>query len=304
MWWRYESPRPKKEVKGGIKAQSKRGDFGVTWWGRRWMTAIESFTDSGRLQRGRSYARGGQTLNINVQPGKITAQVQGSDPKPYNITIEMKQLTEPQWDSVITAMTSQAAFAAKLLAGDFPEEVATIFTDQKLSLFPGHRNDLKTKCSCPDSSNPCKHIAAVFYLLAETFDADPFLLFRLRGKDKPAFFARFQCVETTPSETTSEEEKPKKGKAKTKSKKTKSVAEAPEVKVEAKPIPVAPPSDPAEFWKVPSLATSPVIETAKGEAAAAVKGLGAVPMWRGETPFLDAMTAIYKAARETGAVDS
>jgi len=50
-----------------------------------------------------------------------------------------------------------------------------------LSLFPQKQRDLKTNCSCPDWSNPCKHIAAVYYLLGEEFDRDPFLIFRLRG---------------------------------------------------------------------------------------------------------------------------
>ena len=32
--------------------------------------------------------------------------------------------------------------------------------------------------------NPCKHIAAVYYLLGERFDEDPFLIFHLRGRTR------------------------------------------------------------------------------------------------------------------------
>ena len=42
------------------------------------------------------------------------------------------------------------------------------------------------RCSCPDSEVPCKHLAATFYLLAEAFDEDPFLILRWRGRDREA----------------------------------------------------------------------------------------------------------------------
>src|SRR5205814_1228278 len=72
-------------------------------------------------------------------------------------------------------------FAAKLMAGEMPQDIEQAFKDNKLSLFPEKLRDLETNCSCPDWSNPCKHIAAAYYLLGEEFDRDPFLLFKLRG---------------------------------------------------------------------------------------------------------------------------
>jgi uncharacterized Zn finger protein len=57
------------------------------------------------------------------------------------------------------------------------------------SLLPAAQRDLATDCSCPDWSNPCKHIAAVHYLLGERFDEDPFLMFELRGRSKEALLA-------------------------------------------------------------------------------------------------------------------
>jgi uncharacterized Zn finger protein len=103
-------------------------------------------------------------------------------------------------------MASQAIFAAKLLAGEMPTNIEEAFSSAKLSLFPTSLNDLKTKCSCPDWANPCKHTAAVYYILAERFDEDPFLIFKLRGRSKEEIIAtlREKRAEMVPAETTSD----------------------------------------------------------------------------------------------------
>src|SRR5438874_11790706 len=98
MWYRDYYPRSTpRAAKGGIKAQSKRGGFGESWWARRWIAVLESFDIGARLGRGRSYARGGQVLSIDVGTGTVKAKVQGSRPKPYDVTIEVKTLTPEQW---------------------------------------------------------------------------------------------------------------------------------------------------------------------------------------------------------------
>jgi uncharacterized Zn finger protein len=137
-----------------------------------------------RLIRGRVYARRGQVVSIDVQKGTVLAQVQGSRPKPYTIKIGLKPLSEKDWDKVTDAMASQALFAARLLSGEMPQNIEEAFSEAKVSLFPTSPKDLMTDCSCPDWANPCKHIAAVYYLLAERFDEDPFLIFKLRGRTK------------------------------------------------------------------------------------------------------------------------
>jgi uncharacterized Zn finger protein len=81
-------------------------------------------------------------------------------------------------------MASQAIFAAKLLSGEMPQNIEEAFVEAKVPLFPTSAKELDTECSCPDWANPCKHIAAVYYLLAERFDEDPFLIFKLRGRTK------------------------------------------------------------------------------------------------------------------------
>lgn len=186
-WWDYEyeqtTPRP---VRDGLKARAKRGEFSETWWGKRWIEALERFGWDTRLQRGRAYARRGQVVELEVRPGQVEAQVQGSRPEPYDVRIALAPLSEEQWQRAFTALAGQAGHAARLLAGELPPEIDTLFAGAGASLFPARAGDLKMECSCPDFAVPCKHVAAVHYLLAEEIDRDPFLLFTLRGKDRDA----------------------------------------------------------------------------------------------------------------------
>ncbi|MEE8296626.1 MAG: SWIM zinc finger family protein, partial [Hyphomicrobium sp.] len=181
--WYYDFYKPSRPraTKGGIKAQTRRGKFAESWWARRWIDTLESFDIGARLHRGRSYARRGQVLSINIEKGAVSAVVQGSRPRPYRVAIKVKRLSAAAWKKLGKAFAGQALYSAKLLAGEMPENIEDAFKNAGLSLFLSKRRDLHTDCSCPDWSNPCKHIAAVYYLLGEEFDRDPFLIFKLRG---------------------------------------------------------------------------------------------------------------------------
>jgi len=178
----YFKPTKAIKTKDGIKAQSQRGAFAKNWWAQRWIAALERLVDSGRLTRGRKYARQGQVLSIEETKDGIAARVQGSMRTPYKIKIQIAKLTDAEWDKVMDALAEQAIFSAQLLAGEMPQDIEQVFERAKVSLFPSSRRDLETDCSCPDYSNPCKHIAAAHYILGERFDEDPFLIFRLRGR--------------------------------------------------------------------------------------------------------------------------
>ena len=186
-WWPPTSiPIP---VEGGLQARSRRGAIGDTWWSQRFIAVLESFGMGSRLQRGKRYARTGQVVAMDIGPGQVTASVQGSRTRPYRVFIEARVLTESEWDAVESAMASNAAFVAPLLAGEMPHEIEEAFAGSSGSLFPGSAADLDTACSCPDWENPCKHIAAVFFLLAEAFDDDPFVIFAWRGRNKEELLA-------------------------------------------------------------------------------------------------------------------
>lgn len=184
--WRgsYYPPAPPKlrPPEHGIKVRK----FGTTWWGQRWIGALERFgwEYSARLGRGRSYARQGRVHDLTVKDGVVTARVTGSRPTPYRVTLRLTPLADRVWERAIRAMAEKAVFAARLLSGEMPREIDEAFRSSRASLFPEREKDLATDCTCPDWANPCKHVAAVHYVLGEAFDRDPFLLFELRGRSK------------------------------------------------------------------------------------------------------------------------
>ena len=203
MSWRwhdgyvYFPPSEPRAAKGGIKAQSKRGAFGKSWWAKRWIAVLEGFDIGARLGRGRSYARRGQVLSIAIDKGLVQARVQGSRPKPYGVTIKVKTLSGANWKKLARALSHQAIFAAKLLAGEMPQHIEGAFKDAGLSLFPEKLKELDTDCSCPDWADMCKHVAAVLYGVGARLDERPELLFLLRGVDHKELVGSAQAGSVT-----------------------------------------------------------------------------------------------------------
>ncbi|MFN7920909.1 MAG: SWIM zinc finger family protein [Bryobacteraceae bacterium] len=265
----YNPKAQPRRAKGGIKAQSR--DFGETWWAKRWIGVLESFNIGARLSRGRTYARRGQVLSIEVAKGKIIAKVQGSRPQPYTITIEIEPLPREEWKRLARAFSTQALYAAKLLAGEMPREIEDVFRRERLSLFPSRLDEIKTQCTCPDWSNPCKHIAAVYYLLGEEFDRDPFIIFRLRGVTRDELAAML-------------------GKS-----------QPPQAKAKPKPAVEPLPSDPVEFWRSGSSGAMQPLSVAMPSIPAALpKRLGRIPFWTGSRELIDVIEQIYQRASILG----
>jgi uncharacterized Zn finger protein len=193
-WQDWPPARPIR-VEGGVKARSKRGAIGEQWWSRRFIGVLESYGMSGRLARGRSYARAGQVLDFELAQGKVTAQVQGSRVRPYQVRIGVLPLTTAQWRRVMQQLASQALFRAKLLAGEMPHEIEEVFSECGTPLFPRSAADLDMHCSCPDWGVPCKHLAAVCYVLAEEFDRDPFAMLAWRGKGRDELLTALRQIQ-------------------------------------------------------------------------------------------------------------
>jgi uncharacterized Zn finger protein len=262
--WRdgWYPPSVPRSAKGGIKARNKRGAFAATWWGERWIAVLESFNLGARLGRGRSYARKGQVVELEIGAGKVTARVQGSRARLYSVSIAIKPIANAKWGKLAKSASENMAMSAKLLAGEMPPEIEEAFAAAGAPLFPAKVGDLKTECSCPDWSNPCKHIAAAYYLLAEEFDRDPFLLFRLRGMERDAFVA---ALGLGAGEGAAENEA-----------ETGEKAQAPE------PLSV----DPETFWSGSGKAEDAISGvTVPPRSTPLVAGLGGFPFWRGEADF-------------------
>jgi uncharacterized Zn finger protein len=181
---RWYPPPSRPRPADGIKARSRTGAIGATWWSQRFIAVLESFDMGARLTRGRRYARAGQVLDLTVEPGQVLARVQGSRATPYQVSIRVLRLSDKDWARIEETLASRAVFLAKLLAGEMPEDIEDAFTACRLHLFPASAADLSTDCTCPDWANPCKHIAATYYLLAEAFDTDPFLILAWRGRNR------------------------------------------------------------------------------------------------------------------------
>jgi len=275
--FRYFKPSKPRAVTGGIKAQSKQGSFGKSWWAKRWIGVLDGFQLGARLTRGRSYARSGQVLDIGVEKGIITAKVQGSRPRPYSVEIKVKTLSKRDGEKLGKTLAKQALFAAKLLAGEMPQDIEQAFTDAGLSLFPERLDDLDTECSCPDWSNPCKHIAAVYYLMGEEFDRDPFLIFKLRGVDRERLTALLGEQVSSASAR----------------------ASAGRTAPPQPPPPAEEPIDPsaAAFWEGKELPPGWLGEVRTPPLQGALlRRLGNFPFWRGNERFADAVLAVYTDA--------
>ena len=192
----YPPPSKPRPVEGGLKTRSTRGAIALTWWSERFIEVLESIGVGGRLQRGRSYARKGQVIDLTVDAGTISAIVQGSRARPYRVRIGLTAFGKADWAQVTRALADNAWYAARLLAGEMPDDIEDVFTSVGLSLFPTGPDELSMDCTCPDWEVPCKHLAAVFYLLAESFDDDPFGVLTWRGRDRESLLAALSALRT------------------------------------------------------------------------------------------------------------
>lgn len=180
-----------------------RRTFAATWWGRAWIDALENRArlDPNRLPRGRTYARQDRVWDMVVNPGVVTALVQGSRHQPYRVTIRVRSFTDEEWERVLDAVVARAAHAAALLDGELDPGIVDDAQKAGVELFPT-AGELIPRCSCPDWADPCKHSAAVCYLMADRVDVDPFDLLLLRGRERGEILdglRELRAVGTSPS---------------------------------------------------------------------------------------------------------
>lgn len=168
----------------GISPASESNIKQSQWWVQRWLELIDSYRFKKRLERARIYAKEGNVLSIEFVDSQVLARVQGTEPKPYKISLSLDLFSDEDWNYIIETLAKKAIFSAQLLAGEMPEDIEQVFTANGLSLFPFNLSDIHSRCSCPDKANPCKHIGAVYYQLADRFREDPFVIFQLRGRTK------------------------------------------------------------------------------------------------------------------------
>jgi uncharacterized Zn finger protein len=278
--WRDWEFGPRRAARDGIRARSTRGEIGETWWSRRFIEALREVADASRLTRGRSYARSGQVMDLRVEPGTVTAKVQGSAARPYAVRIHLTPFKDHEWARAEEALADQAIFLAALLAGEMPRDVEQAFQAAGLSLFPSRPEELRSECSCPDWANPCKHVAATYYILAEAFDTDPFLVLSWRGRARDDLLARLRELRASQPEEEAVEP----------------------VEVEPEEAPLADAPAPADFWRAgAALASLQFSPRAPAVADAVLRQLGPLPPDAGGAEADRALSeayAIFTAAAE------
>ncbi|WP_024802459.1 SWIM zinc finger family protein [Nocardia sp. BMG51109] len=172
----YSEYGKRRPVRGGVEPRSRRGSFARTWWGRAFIEAVEQVADEGRLARGRTYARSGQVVTYDIESGAVTAEVQGSQPRPFTSVLTLRKLRDERLGELIDLVRDTPGMLAQLASGALPQELSPL-------LLPGTAAELDFGCSCPDSGWPCKHVAAVCYIVAERLDSEPSIMLTLRGLD-------------------------------------------------------------------------------------------------------------------------
>lgn len=175
------APRPK--PKPG-KAKKK---FGETWWGKKWVEILAGYEDDQRMSRGRAYARADRVKDFKISKGGISATVKGS--RDYKVNISFKKHSQKDWEKIVQKIAETPIVLSKLLNNELPEDINKI---TRYSFIP---QSFDAECSCPDYANPCKHIAATFYTLADEIDYEPMILFKLKGMDKNELFKRLELID-------------------------------------------------------------------------------------------------------------
>lgn len=159
--------------------------YGTTWWGRKWLEAFARLDVSSRIPRGKAYADQGKvkTLRFETDRGIVKARVEGNYDPFYAVKLTFPAIPKDAVDTLVDRLAEMPLVVAKLAAKELSPDVAEAAEALGIELFPTDWTSIGMRCSCPDDVLPCKHVAAVIYKLSEAIDADPFLLFTLRGVD-------------------------------------------------------------------------------------------------------------------------
>jgi uncharacterized Zn finger protein len=271
-----------------------------TWWGQKFIVALEQFTEAGRLTRGRAYRTDNRVKQWDISDNKVSAKIRGNKNPYFNVyeepiyttTLEPTQISSKQWNKVLSAIGENAGAICKLMNNEMPDDIEQSFDGAGVYLLPVSYKDFKVECSCPDYSVPCKHIAGVFYRLAEQLDHDPFLLFQLRGLSRkqlhqqlgksPLGHALLQSLnanDITPAPLESYYTRPKK----------QVIPDAMAVK---------------SFWQGETSLPAPTVIEPSGSAtipALLIKKGGDYPaFWDRDNSFIEAMEAYYLSLRKNG----
>jgi len=162
--------------------------YGISPWGEWFINVLDSYEMGARLDRGKTYANTGKVLSLEFDGGKAIAKVKGNYRPFYKVEIVFSPLKEAE--QVYKMIDDDPPLLARIAAGELPESFLEKLISKKISLMPQKWQEMKRSCSCPDYGDPCKHMAALYYIIAREIDTDPHVLFRLRGLDLATRFGQ------------------------------------------------------------------------------------------------------------------
>lgn len=158
-----------------------------SFWGKAWCENLERYSDyENRLPRGRTYVRNGSIVDLQIERGQVRAMVSGSEL--YSVKIEIDTVSKSRWQSICTDCLGSVGSLVELLQGKLSKNVMERVCREGDGLFPSPR-EIKMRCSCPDWAGMCKHTSAAMYGAGARLDAEPDLLFTLRGVDRSELIA-------------------------------------------------------------------------------------------------------------------
>lgn len=158
-----------------------------TWWGESFVLALEGFINPGRLARGRAYRTDNRILSFEQHDNHVKALIRGNinpyygileEPR-YQVKITFDTISAVQWREAIHRIGHNASWLSKLMLNQIPDDIDDAFSSGYF--LPKSYSDVEATCDCPDWDNPCKHIAGVYYRIANILDSEPMRLFDLRG---------------------------------------------------------------------------------------------------------------------------
>lgn len=272
--------------------------IGKTWWGRRFLEVLESYTEPGQMARGRQYLIGNRIGQWEIRGTRVEAQIRGKVNPYYGIheaptcttEIEFAPIPDAAWDEALTLIGSRAGYISRLLFNEMPDEIERPLAELGVSLLPAHREEIISRCTCPELEIPCKHIAAIYYLLAGRLDQDPFLLFELRGLSRAELIQRLKVTPLGAALASALDAIPPEPQ--------------PAASFFTRPVAQALPDrvSPRDFWrgqrKLPA-----GVEPATPAAVSGIlirKGGDYPPFWDKDESFVEVMDAFYEQVRKKG----
>jgi uncharacterized Zn finger protein len=168
-------------------------------WSAEFIAMLEALRMPTQFQQGRRYARAGHVRHLSVSASLAAALVLDEDGQAYRTKIAVRAFTGADWNRIERTLAGEARYAARLLAGQLPEDIDGILASFGLSLFPEGLAELAMDCACPAWQVPCRHLTATFYSLAESFDADPFGILAWRGRGRAELLDRLRALRAEPA---------------------------------------------------------------------------------------------------------